>query len=144
MAKIGGNFMNLKLEATFSAFYASKNRGFSLTEVLCALVILILVIFAAFAALNYTLKITVASRSRMGAFATAERVAVTSLALKEGVLGDSRVDFSRTPINSALAINGVSQSIEMEVFTYKEKIPVRLDRLMKRPTFVTFLRKATP
>jgi prepilin-type N-terminal cleavage/methylation domain-containing protein len=136
--------MTLQCATVFSIFHANKNKGFSLVEVLCALVILTLVIFAAFSALNYTFKITTASRSRMGAFAVAERAAVTSLALEEGILGDPQVDASRTSISGALSIKGVTWPIAMEVFTYKEKDSTKLNRLMQNPAFITFLKKTAP
>jgi Tfp pilus assembly protein PilV len=136
--------MNSRLETAFSVFHTSKNKGFSLAEVLCAFVILALVIFSVFAVLNYTLRITVASRGRMDAFAAAERAAVTSLALKEGV-SNPRVNSSRTPINGTLLINGVNQSIAMEAFAYKEGGKSAMpDQLMGHIAFVTFLKKAAP
>jgi prepilin-type N-terminal cleavage/methylation domain-containing protein len=132
--------MNWRFKKTSLAFYAHKNEGFSLMEVLCALVILVLVILATFAALDYALKITVASRSRMDAFATAERMAVAALARGKAE-PDPRVDFSSTVINGTFSIDGVDQSIEMEVVVYKEKLSAKFDRLMKRPVFITFLKK---
>jgi prepilin-type N-terminal cleavage/methylation domain-containing protein len=142
--------MDSKLETSFLAFCSvpfqallRKNKGFSLMEVLCALTVLALVILAAFAALNYTLKITVASRSRMEAFAAAERAAVASLALKKGV-SEPQIGFVRVPVNGTLSINGANQPVRMEAFIYKEKESARLDRLMKRPAFITFLREKTP
>jgi prepilin-type N-terminal cleavage/methylation domain-containing protein len=130
----------MKFQRSFAAFRAHKNKGFSLIEIICALVILVLVILVTFSVLNYALKITVASRSRMNAFAAAERTAVATLALRKDV-SDPRVDSSHTTINGMLSINGVDQPVAMEAFTYKEKASTKLDRLMKFPVFIVFLEK---
>jgi prepilin-type N-terminal cleavage/methylation domain-containing protein len=130
----------MKFQRSFAAFRAYKNKGFSLIEIICAIVILVLVIFVTFSVLNYALKITVASRNRMNAFATAERTAVATLALRQDV-SDPRVDSSRATINGILSINGVDRPVAMEAFTYKEKSSARLDLLMKSPVFIVFLQK---
>ncbi|MDR1377049.1 MAG: prepilin-type N-terminal cleavage/methylation domain-containing protein [Synergistaceae bacterium] len=132
--------MNLKSERVFVELCVRKNKGFSIIEILCALVILILVILTTFSALDYALKITVASRNRMNAFATAEQMAVATLASRKEA-SDPRVDSTSAPINGVLTINGVNQAIAMEAVTYREKISVRLDRLVKSPTFIVFLGK---
>jgi prepilin-type N-terminal cleavage/methylation domain-containing protein len=117
-----------------------KNRGFSLIETLCALVILAMVILAAFAVLDYTLKITVASRNRMAAFAVAERTAVATLASGKDV-PNLQVDSNRKSIHDHIVVDGANRPIAVEVITHKEKTSARLDRLMKRPVFVIFLKK---
>ncbi|MDR2137532.1 MAG: prepilin-type N-terminal cleavage/methylation domain-containing protein [Synergistaceae bacterium] len=136
--------MTLKPETTVTVshwtLYPRKNKGFSLMEVLCALVILASVILAAFASLDYTLKITISSRNRMEAFAAAERTAVASLASGKSV-SDPQVDSSSTPINITLSINGKNRPVKIEAFTYREKNSKRLDWLMKRPVFVIFMKK---
>ncbi|MDR1379321.1 MAG: prepilin-type N-terminal cleavage/methylation domain-containing protein [Synergistaceae bacterium] len=130
----------MKSEHVFRTFHPREKKGFSLIEVICALVILFLVILSTLAVLDYTLKVTVASRNRMGAFAAAERMAVFVLASSKGA-SNPQMDSSNTSIHGQISINGVNRPIEVEAITYREKTSIRLDRLMKRSAFVTFLKK---
>ena len=117
----------------------AKNKGFSLIEVLYGLILFTFVILSGFVVLNYTLKITIAARSRMDAFAAAERAVVAALAGKSVVDPPS----SRATVNGILTIKGIKRTMAMDALIYKEKNAPRLSALMARPLFIIFLKKGT-
>jgi hypothetical protein len=54
------------------------------------------------------------------------------------------VDSSRTPLKGIRSIDGANQPVEMEAVTHRRKPLPWLGNLLKRPVFITFLKKTSP
>jgi prepilin-type N-terminal cleavage/methylation domain-containing protein len=131
------------LGSACSADFSRKHKGFTLLEVLCAIVVLSFAILAAFAAIAYALTVTSESRGRMDAFAEIERAAVTSVALR-AANAEGKVSMTLKEIDVPLTIKSSSQTtrtIGLTALTYKESADAGVRRYMQSPVVTVFINR---
>ncbi|MDR3230970.1 MAG: prepilin-type N-terminal cleavage/methylation domain-containing protein [Synergistaceae bacterium] len=114
-----------------------KNGGFTLPEVICALMILVTGVLAVISSIGYTLRVTLDVRSRMNAFATVEREGISTIASQK-IVSDPSVAAKQTTLDGKLSVSGTEQAIRLQLHVYRENSDVRRGQLMERPVFVFF------
>jgi hypothetical protein len=118
---------------------SAERPGFSLVEVVVALIALTVAIFASFETISYALSITTEVRMRMTSYSQLEHIGLLSAATKEVVKSDDILHSSAlhsVPID----IGGDEKSAEITRLVYKhdpEAVRVRFQK-MKSPVFIVF------